>query len=48
MASASADGHSMNFEDMDPTTGYFMEAVMGHERVGFILAKAAQAAQLRL
>jgi cytochrome c2 len=38
-AHSSTDSHSLNYEDMDPATGFFMEAVMNHERTGFIWQK---------
>ncbi len=35
----SGHGHSFNFLNMDPTMGYFMEKLVGHQREGFIWQK---------
>jgi cytochrome c2 len=35
----SGHGHAFNFLNMDPTTGYFMEKLVGHQREGFIWQK---------
>lgn len=31
--------HELNFEEMEPSTGFFMKSLMGHEREGFIWQK---------
>ncbi len=41
-------GHTIeNFQDFDPSTGYYLEKLFGHQRQGFIWQKASRAAQLR-
>jgi mono/diheme cytochrome c family protein len=38
-AETAGHGHAFNFLNMDPTTGYFMEKLVGHQREGFIWQK---------
>ncbi|HEY1784330.1 MAG TPA: c-type cytochrome, partial [Pirellulales bacterium] len=32
-------GHALDFKDLDPSTGYFMQKLFGHEREGFVWQK---------
>jgi len=32
-------GHHLDFKDLDPSTGYFMKKLFGHEREGFVWQK---------
>ena len=32
-------GHQLDFADLDPSTGYFMQKLFGHEREGFVWQK---------
>src|SRR6185436_4245186 len=34
-AEAAPAAHSLNLESLDPTTGYFVQSLLGHQREGF-------------
>src|SRR6185295_8582290 len=38
-AEGKTSGHDIKFEDMDRTEGYFLQALLGHQREGFIWQK---------